>query len=97
MQQFAALRYTYVEDMLERRKPHREAHLALAREFLDQGRLLIVGALGDPPTGGLLICADADSARDFAAADPYREAGLITGSELEPWKVVMQRPLPSDA
>jgi uncharacterized protein YciI len=58
--------------------------------------LLIVGALGDPPEGALLVFADSDSAGEFAAADPYRAAGLITGHEIQPWNVVMHRPLPDD-
>ncbi len=94
--QLAALSYTYAEGMLERRRPYRDAHLARAERFLEQGSLLIVGALGDPPTGALLIFADADSAREFAESDPYGEAGLITDSESQPWSVVMQRPLPTE-
>lgn len=88
------LSYTYVEDMLERREPHRDEHLALARRFTDEGRLLIVGAIGDPPTGALLVFADEAAAADFAGADPYGAAGLITEHRIEPWNVVMHAPLP---
>jgi uncharacterized protein len=90
----AALTYSYVEGMGERREPYRDEHLALAGRYRDEGRLLIVGALGDPPGGALLVFADPASAAEFAAADPYRAAGLITGHEIQLWNVVMHRPLP---
>jgi uncharacterized protein YciI len=90
----AILSYTYVAGMLERREPYRDEHLALARRFKDQGRLLIVGALGDPPKGALLVFGDEEAAAEFAGADPYRAAGLITEHRIEPWNVVMHAPLP---
>jgi hypothetical protein len=49
------LHYVYVEDILERRGPHREGHLALARRWKDEGRLLMGGAVGDPPHGALFV------------------------------------------
>jgi uncharacterized protein YciI len=90
----AVLTYTYVDGMLERREPYRDEHLALARRFSDEGRLLIVGALGDPPTGALLVFGDEAAAAEFAGADPYGEAGLITEHRIEPWNVLMHAPLP---
>ena len=47
----ALLLYVYVEDILERRAPHRDEHLALIRAWKDDGRLLMAGPLGDPPSG----------------------------------------------
>lgn len=90
----AALTYSYVEGMAERREPYRDDHLALAGRFRDEGRLLIVGALGDPPSGALLVFTDDESAAEFAHTDPYGAAGLVTGREIQPWSVVMHRPLP---
>lgn len=85
------LRYDYVEGILERRAPHREAHLAHAREWKDAGRIVMAGAVGDPPTGALLVFrvddkADVDA---FADADPYVAAGLVTARRVEPWAVVV--------
>jgi uncharacterized protein len=91
--ELALLTYTYAEDMAARREPHRDGHLALIREMADAGRLLIAGATGKPPTGGALVFADAASAEDFVARDPYGEAGLVTAHEIEPWTVVEARPL----
>ncbi|MGB3099858.1 MAG: YciI family protein [Solirubrobacterales bacterium] len=89
-----ALTYTYVEDMLERRDPHRADHLALIERFSDQGRLLIAGAVGESAGAGLLVFSDDQAAAEFVAADPYGEAGLISSHEIQPWNVVAHRPLP---
>src|SRR5437764_16740 len=55
--------YDYVPDIVERRGPHREAHLAYARSWKEDGRIVAAGATGDPPSGAL------DSAT-FAASCP---------------------------
>ena len=92
-----ALSYEYVDGMLERRKPHREDHLALVRRFADEGGLAIAGATGDPPSGALFVFeseTDAIAAAEaFREADPYVAAGLIVKSRIEPWTVVASRPL----
>lgn len=80
--------YDYVEDMTTRRAPHRDAHLELIRRYQADGRLVIGGGLGVPVHGGLLAFRDAADAEAFAAEDPYRAAGLITGARVEPWAVV---------
>jgi uncharacterized protein len=46
--------YEYVDNMTERRVPHREAHLDLIRRYHEAGRCVIAGAIGDPVHGGLL-------------------------------------------
>jgi uncharacterized protein len=85
-----ALHYEYVPDILERRAPHRAAHLAHLRTWERSGRLLVAGALGDPPHGALFgfDLADPADVEEFAAADPYLVAGLVTGHRVEPWTVV---------
>ena len=50
-----ALHYTYPPDMLERRAPHREAHLAHIAAWYADGRVIIAGATGDPASGGLIV------------------------------------------
>ena len=82
------LTYDYVEDMAERRAPHREGHLALIRRFQADGRLAIAGALGVPPRQGLLAFRDAADAEAFVAEDPYVAAGLVVDRRVEPWAVV---------
>ena len=80
--------YDYVPDIVDRRGPHREAHLALIARHKEEGDLLLAGAVGDPPTGGLLVfTADAD-AEAFAREDPYVVNGLVTEWRTAPWMVV---------
>jgi uncharacterized protein YciI len=80
--------YDYVADMSERRAPHREAHLELIRRYQADGRLVIGGALGVPVHGGLLAFREPGDAEAFEAEDPYKAAGLVTSSRVEPWAVV---------
>jgi uncharacterized protein YciI len=84
------LLYEYPDDVLERRAPHRDEHLALVRKWKDDGRLLLGGAIGDPPNGGALAFRvdDVGEVEDFVNADPYVREGVITGHRVEPWNVV---------
>jgi len=83
--------YDYVtENVIERRAPHRDAHLDLVREWLGDGRVLMAGALGDPPHGAALVFAvdDPGEVERFAQADPYVTSGLVTAWRVEPWNLV---------
>jgi uncharacterized protein len=82
------LRYEYVSDIAERRVEHRPGHLELIQAFQSDGRLEIAGAVGDPPSHGLLVFRDVESAEAFVADDPYVAAGLVTSRSIEPWNVV---------
>lgn len=82
------LHYEYVEDIVERRAAHREAHLALIGRWNDDDRIVIAGAIGDPPTGGMIVFRDAADAAAFMAEDPYVKAELVTRWRVEPWNVV---------
>ena len=82
------LHYEYVPDMVEKRKPHRDAHVELIRRWHGDDRLVIAGAVGDPPHGGLLVFRSAEDAEAFAAEDPYGEAELVAKWWIEPWTVV---------
>jgi len=80
--------YDYVEDILERRGPYRDAHLAALRAGKEDGRISLAGPLGDPPTGAAIVFTDADAADAFARADPYMTAGLVTDWRVELWTLV---------
>jgi uncharacterized protein YciI len=84
------LLYDYPDDVLERRAPHRDEHLELVRQWKEDGRLLLAGAIGDPVSGGALAFRVEDEADidDFMNADPYVREGVIVGHRVEPWKVV---------
>lgn len=83
--------YDYVADVVERRAPLRDDHLALAREWKQDGRIVMAGALGSPPTGALFVFRVDDPAQidEFVAADPYVSGDLVTGHRVIPWNVVI--------
>lgn len=82
--------YDYVEDIAERRGPHREAHLGRIRAEREAGRITLAGALGDPPHGGAIVFRDVspEEIEAFAQSDPYVIAGLVTGRRIERWNLV---------
>jgi uncharacterized protein YciI len=88
---YLMLLYEYVPDVVERRAPHREEHLRLLRLLKDAGRVLMAGALGDPPTGAALVFVTDDRAdvEAFVAADPYVANGLVTNWRILPWRVAV--------
>ena len=85
------LTYDYVENVVERRAPHRAAHLAYAGRWRDEGRIVMAGAVGDPPHGALFVFRVDDPAEieTFADEDPYTAAGIVTGRDIQPWNVVI--------
>jgi len=82
--------YEYVKDMAERRGPYREAHLERIRGEKEAGRVVMAGALGDPPTGAAIVFRDvaAEEIQAFARDDPYVQAELVTSWRVEPWRLV---------
>jgi uncharacterized protein YciI len=90
MTRLLLLAYEYAPDIVARRAPYRQAHLAHIAAWHDRGELAIAGAFGDPPTGGLFAFALEDRARveEFVATDPYVVAGLVTSHRIEPWTIV---------
>jgi uncharacterized protein YciI len=84
------LLYDYPDDVLERRAPHREEHLELVRQWKEDGRLLLAGAIGDPVSGGALAFRVDEETEidDFLNADPYVREGVIVAHRVEPWNVV---------
>jgi len=89
MEQLAVLFYDYPPDVLERREPHREGHLALLRERHEAGDCVMAGALGDPPHGAAIVFRSVEAAAAFAERDPYVTAGVVSAHRFEPWAVVV--------
>jgi len=83
--------YDYVEDVVERRAPYRADHLAVASAWKQDGRIVMAGALGNPPHGAMFVFLVEDPAQieEFVAADPYVANGIVTGHRVEPWTVVI--------
>lgn len=86
-------------DSLEARLQARPAHLTRLQALQDEGRLVLAGphpAIDSPDPGeagftGSLIVAefiDLRAAEDWAAADPYREAGVYREVTVKPFKQV---------
>lgn len=83
------LTYEYPPDMLDRRGPHREAHLAKIAEWEGEGKILLAGATGDPPSGAILVFdCPVEEVEGYALSDPYFEAGLVTSHRIEPLTAV---------
>ncbi len=85
------LSYAYVENMAELRKPHREAHLALAQRYAQQGELILGGALVDPIDTGVLVfkVTDKTQVENFVQQDPYVAHGLVSQWTIREWAVVV--------
>jgi len=87
-------------DALAARKRVQPAHLARARQLLEQGRLVIAGpcpAIDSPDPGpagfsGSVIIADfesIESAREWMAADPYATDGVFESWDVRPFVKVL--------
>ena len=87
-QNLKLLFYDYVGDIVERRAPHRPAHLALIEEWVQAGRVLAGGATGDPPSGALIVFSQDGDPEEWVRRDPYVSEGLVTAWRVEPWTVV---------
>ena len=89
------LRYDYIPDVLEKRAPHREGHLALAKKLIAEGKCLSGGPTGEPgmqiPKGALFIFTDLEAAKNFVTEDPYTQNGIVTRHSIEEWNVVVQK------
>ena len=83
------LTYDYVDDIVTKRAPFREAHLDHARAALEDERLVMAGAIGDPPHGALFVWEVREGIEEWVNADPYVQAGLVTAHRVEPWNVVI--------
>ena len=75
-----ALFYDYVPDVLERRQPHRQAHLALVKDFKERGKFVMGGAMADPVDSALIVFTDRHSAESFALEDPYVSCAAVASA-----------------
>lgn len=88
----AVLQYTYGDDYLESREQYRSAHLELAWAAVERGELVLGGAVGTGPYGGLLVFKGEDAvelASTFAVADPYVTSGIVKSWTVRPWTTVV--------
>ena len=85
------LLYDVVEDYVNRRASYRAAHIALAREALARGELVLAGALANPADGAVLVFrgSSPEVAESFARNDPYVKNGLVTKWRVREWTTVI--------
>jgi uncharacterized protein YciI len=85
------LQYDYVDDLIKKRAPYREAHLVLMRKLIDKGNIVLAGAVDDPPTGGLLIFRNLsrNDVEQLAQQDPYVINGLVKKYTIKPYMAVL--------
>lgn len=84
----------YADDYAERRKPHREAHLARLLELREHGRVVGVGARREEPKADIFYRgATTAEVEGLITADPYYQHQVATGYTLraftqfvEPWR-----------
>ena len=88
---YKLLTLEYVDDMLEKRGPHREEHLAGAQRGFDAGEIVMAGALTDPVDAGVFVFKNVSEERvkAFAEADAYVRAGLVPKYTIRNWMVVV--------
>ena len=91
---------TDAPDALENRMAMRPAHLARLEQLKNEGRLILAGPhpaidSNDPGTAGFtgsLVVAEFESlqaAEQWAAADPYKDAGVYADVVVKPFKKVL--------
>jgi uncharacterized protein len=84
------LMYEYVDGMGEKRTPYRPEHLERITAEREAGHLLIAGAYGEGPDGGVFGFTGVDRAHvaAFAEGDPYMQNALVTGHTIARWNLV---------
>ena len=85
--------YEVVDGYAERRLPHRESHLAHARQAVARGELVLGGPLANPlDMAVLLFSAESPAAVEaFALADPYVLNGLVARWYIREWPTAVGR------
>src|SRR4051812_48010855 len=85
------LMYDLAPDYVQRRAALRSEHLTLAWSAVNDGALVLGGALDEPvDTAVLLFQGDSPAAAEaFARADPYVKQGLVTRWRVRSWRTVV--------
>jgi uncharacterized protein YciI len=96
------LMYDVVDDYVERRAAFRREHIALARDAVARGELVLGGALAQPADGVVLLFRGSSpaAAEAFAKSDPYVLNGIVTRWRVREWTTVVggdaENPLPAN-
>ena len=88
---YILLTLDYVDDMLDKRGPHREEHIAGARKAFEEGKCAMAGALTDPVDTGVFVFKNVgkEYVENFVQNDAYYKAGLVKNHSIRSWMVVV--------
>lgn len=88
---YYVLTYHTVDDYVNRRKPFRSEHLALANSYHDRGIMIMGGALANPVDKAVVIFKSnsTEVIEEFIQQDPYVQNGLVESWEIREWTVVV--------
>ena len=89
MKTYAAV-FTFVQDIMERRTPHREAHVKHVTGLRDAGRVIMAGPW-ENYDGALIIfrAEDREDVEQMIHDDSYYKAGLWPQIDIHEWSVFM--------
>jgi uncharacterized protein YciI len=77
---------TYCDDVLTKRAPFRDEHLARLQQLKDAGSLITLGPTKDLKlVFGVFEADSAESAEALVKADVYWREGIWTSVEVHPW------------
>jgi len=77
---------TYCDDVLTKRAPYRDEHLARLQQLKDAGSLITLGPTTDlSRVFGIFEGASAEAVEALVKADVYWRQGIWTTVEIHPW------------
>jgi hypothetical protein len=77
---------SYCEDVLEKREPHRKAHLDGLAAQKETGVLITIGPTKDvTKVFGIYEAEDEATVRQLIEADPYWQNGIWTDYDVREW------------
>ena len=84
------LQYEFVENVLEKRAPFREGHLAIFRKQVQDGNLVIGGVVDHPPKSSVAIFRHLtpEDIEQMVQQDPYGMNGIVTKYTIKPYIAV---------
>ncbi len=84
------LLYESADDVAEKAPVHSPAHSERLDRFHRDGRLLMVGAFGDPQAeGSMAIFTTREAAEEFVAGDPFVVNGVVRDWHIREWDEVL--------
>lgn len=87
MKKFHILIYKTAANYVEKRAPYRSTHLNLVQQAMQEGKIVMGGALDNPADEAFIVFKDANEAEAFAKNDPYVKNGAVKEWLVRPWNV----------